>query len=220
MKERMAYAYEKLATVANFAEITKAWETTTIEVLFLQNGIDISSFICQGIVFGRVSPDDMPIYCLMAEMKHFLAGIFCNCGRRTDCKQYIDQETRICRESDGDYGFHLTNAWERWSLVLLYSVIFAQRDFDPREMQAARRDPDPGCLVEYIENRVPKFCLYGHFFNKYKSKTLLEYRLRSLLDRGRSVLPKCYCIAHSRRRELEISFHVSTKSPILEAEVV
>jgi hypothetical protein len=133
----------------------------------------------------------------MAEVHHFLAGVFCQCRRRVDCQQYMDRDTRISRESDGDYGFHLTNAWERWNLVLLYSVVFAHPDSDSLKMQAAGRDMDSQALERYIEKLVPEFQKYGNFFNRYKSETLLELRLRGRLDRERSRLPKCYHIAHS-----------------------
>jgi hypothetical protein len=119
-KLEMASAYKKIAQVASLADVMRAWEQSRINKLLLAHDIDISRFTANGIKFGRPDPDDMVIYRLMAEVHHFLAGVFCQCGSRVDFQQYMDRDTRIGRESDGNYGFHLTNAWERWNLVLLY----------------------------------------------------------------------------------------------------
>ena len=156
----------------------------------------------------------MVIYRLMAEVHHFLAGVFCQCRRRVDCQQYSTwTETHgISRESDGDYGFYLTNAWDRWNLVLLYSVVFAYPDSDPLKMQAARRDMDSQALERYIEKLVPEFQKYGNFFNRYKSETLLELRLRGRLDRERSRLPKCTIssILYARQQTFTRLNHILT----------
>jgi hypothetical protein len=204
MKLKMASAYKKLAHVASFRDITQAWEESKLNDLMLAHSIDISAITARNIVFGRPGPDEMMVYRLMAEMHHFLAGTFCQCGKRVPCWNYTDRETRISRESDGDFGFHLTNAWDRWTLILLYSVVFAHPEFDPVKMQAARTDADPESFVKYIETLVPNFWRHGHFYHKYKSEKPLEFRLRGRLDRGRSKIPECYCIAHSTYRASDL----------------
>lgn len=108
----MASAYKKLAQVASFVNIIRAWEESGINGLLVAHDIDIARSTAKGIRFGRPDPEDMVIYRLMAEVQHILAGVFCQCGKRVDCQQYTDRDTRISCESEGDYGFHLTNgAW-------------------------------------------------------------------------------------------------------------
>jgi hypothetical protein len=197
MKVEMASAYKKLAQVASFRDIVQAWEQSKLNDLMIAHGIDISTFTARNIVFGRPAQNQMMIYRLMAEVHHILAGTFCLCALRGPCWNYTDRDTRISRESDGDFGFHLTNAWDRWSLILLYSVVFAHPEFDPEKMLAARMDVDLKAFVKYIEALVPDFYKHGHFYNMYKSEKMLEFRLRGRLKREHSQIPECYCIAHS-----------------------
>lgn len=67
-------------------------------------------------------------------------------------------DSSIQQESEGDYGFHGANAWERWQLLNFYSHVFAHRDFDARKMQEAKRNTlNPEALDKYLESLVPDF---------------------------------------------------------------
>ena len=119
-------------------------------------GIDISELEIQGIRLHRPPPCEYSVYRLMIGVEHALSGRFCNCfriqaGRR--CHAYY--ETHIDRESDTNFGFHLTSSWERWQILNFYKHLFHLPHFDARCMADATEDPDLGALETYLNTLVP-----------------------------------------------------------------
>jgi hypothetical protein len=192
-KCKMAHAYLELARRAPIAEIARFWEDNRyqLDCLFLAKGINISQFLKAGISFGRPSHDDLGIYRLMVEVRHFHRGIYCACAQFNGCSCKQFPESRLSPETVMDYGFHLLSPWERWQMVQLYAEIFAAKGFNVREMLAARRSEDGRALQRYVERMVD----VRKYHNKYKAGGLFP-DLRGKLIRETSVLPQCYCICH------------------------
>jgi hypothetical protein len=106
-------------------------------VLMQSRRLDLSFFEANGILFHRLNLEERGIYRLIAEINHTLSGQFCYCFMS---KSYCHPkfETHLSRESDGDYGFHGTNTWERWQLLNFYKHVFSRPSFDAWEMQEAK----------------------------------------------------------------------------------
>jgi hypothetical protein len=145
-----------------------------------------------GIPFHRPNRKERGIYRLIAEVNHTLSGRFCYCFMS---KSYCHPkfETHLSRESDGDYGFHETNTWERWQLLNFYKHVFSRPSFDAWKMQEAKRHSNRDKLNQYLDSLVPNFkkkignrALGDAMFPK------LEARVR--FPHGR---PECYCVMHN-----------------------
>jgi hypothetical protein len=124
----------------------------------------------------------------MAEVSHTLSGRFCNCFRpQGPC--HPKHETHLSRESDCEYGFHGTNAWERWQLLNFYNHVFQHPRFDARQMQQAKRDL---ALERYLDALVPNFRRkMGHMY--LADAMFPKFRGNLGFSDGR---PLCYCIVH------------------------
>ena len=153
----LARQYWRLAlSSATFDQIVSAYETSSLAGLMRTQGIDISELEIQGIRLHRPPPCEYSVYRLMIGVEHALSGRFCNCfriqaGRR--CHAYY--ETHIDRESDTNFGFHLTSSWERWQILNFYKHLFHLPHFDARCMADATEDPDLGALETYLNTLVP-----------------------------------------------------------------
>jgi hypothetical protein len=153
-------------------------------------GIDITPF---GASLKKPSVDEFGIYRLMAEVKHALSGHYCRCFIRA-CQHHSKHETHLSKESEGDYGFHGVNPWERWQLLNFYSDIFAHPNFDAQKMQDARRNDDAEALERYLDTLVPNcrnkirnVYLADGLFPKFRAKLIFRDGLR----------PPCLCVVHS-----------------------
>ncbi|KAF2019810.1 hypothetical protein BU24DRAFT_341661 [Aaosphaeria arxii CBS 175.79] len=141
---------------ATFDDIVSAYETSSLAGLMRTKGIDISELEIQGVRFHRPPPCEYSVYRLMIGVEHALSGRFCSCFRvhvGRDCHAYY--ETHMDRESDTNFGFHLTSSWERWQLLNFYKHLFHLPGFDPRCMAEATEDLDPGKLETYLNTLVP-----------------------------------------------------------------
>lgn len=80
-------------------------------------------FEANGIELQLPNNDEFGVYRLRAEVNHAVSGRYCYCHKP---KHYCHPkgETRLSIESDTDYGFHGTFAWERWQLLNFYNHIF------------------------------------------------------------------------------------------------
>jgi len=118
--------------------------------------LNTSTLQAKGIAFHRPDLEELGIYRLIAEVNHTLSGRFCYCYlAKGNCHPKF--ETHLSRESDGDYGFHGTNTWERWQLFNFYKHVFSHQNFDAREMQEAKRHQDKDKLDQYLNSLVPDF---------------------------------------------------------------
>ncbi|MAD85002.1 MAG: hypothetical protein CL912_18745 [Deltaproteobacteria bacterium] len=188
----LAKLYVQLAkSGASLGEIAKAYEVKTLPILMRCNGLQPSIIQAKGVSFHRPDLEDLGIYRLIAEVKHTLSGHFCYCHLQ---KKYCHPkfETHLSQESDGDYGFHGTNTWERWQLFNFYKYVFRHRNFSPRKMQEAKRHPDKEKLDQYLDSLVPGFrkdignrVLGDLMFPKLKAAVRFPD--------GR---PPCWCVMH------------------------
>jgi hypothetical protein len=141
---------------ASLEEIARAYDEKSLPTLMKQKGLDISRFQLSGIDFHPPDLEELGIYRLISEVNHTLSGHFCLCHvAKGDCHPKF--ETYLSHESDGDYGFHGTNTWERWQLFNFYKYVFSRSGFNAREMQDAKRDPDKNKLDQYLDSLVPNF---------------------------------------------------------------
>ena len=182
---------------ASLTEITHAWATSSLSLLELMasRGIDASFCHRNDLQLGLPDQDTMGAYGLMAEVSHALSGRYCSCFRSKDgqCSFHPKHETHLSSESDGDYGFHGANPWERWQLLNFYHHLFQHPEFDALKMQEARRhSEDRGALEQYIETLIPgfrksisNFALGDVMFPKLK--------MRLIFPNGRA---HCYCVVH------------------------
>ncbi len=189
---RMADAYMELAMKASFSEIVNFWDTySRLDGLFEAKGINIATFKRAGISFGRPTKMERGVYQLMVEINHVHRGIWCRCGtfHERSCKSF--PESRFSTESVVDYGFDKLSPWERWEMIVLWEDIFTSKNFDAREMLAARRSEDHRALQNYVERMVDtrRYC------NKYKTGALFP-DLRGRLIWETSIIPFCFCICH------------------------
>ena len=189
----LAAAYLELVdSNTTFQQIATSWENRSLAHLMRNRGIDTSLFEKTNVNFHEPSVDEIGIYRLMVEIRHALSGYHCPCFT-TKCANRSRYETILSLESEGDYGFLGTNAWERWQLMNFYSRIFAHPNFAPREMQKARRSSDPKALERYLESLVPGF--RRQIGNKQLADVMFP-RLGTKLSfpNGR---PHCQCVIHS-----------------------
>lgn len=189
---RMAEAYIELAAKASLSEIINFWDTyNRLDGLFEAKGINITKFKATGISFGRPRKLELGVYRLMVEINHVHRGIWCRCGtfHERSCKRF--PESRFSTESVVEYGFDKLNPWERWQMIVLWEDIITSKDFDAREMLAARRSEDNRALQNYVERLVET----RRYHNKYKAGALFP-DLRGRLIWETSVTPFCFCICH------------------------
>ncbi len=189
---KMADAYLDLATQAPFLEIVDFWVAySQLDGLFEAKGIKISEFKMAGISFGRATKMGRGVYQLMVEINHVHRGIWCQCqifhGRC--CREF--PESRFSVESVMEYGFDKLSPYERWQMMVLWEDIFTSKNFDPREMLAARRDGDGAALQNYVERMVDT----RRYYNKYKTGLLFP-DLRGRLNWVTNIIPSCFCICH------------------------
>jgi len=192
-REALAAAYLELAENGTpLDQIAKSWETSSLRHLMKSQGIDISLFESNGIHFQQPPVDEFGIYRLMAEVKHALSGCYCRC-LRSACQFHSKYETLLSKETEGDYGFHGANAWERWQLLNFFSHVFAHPDFDARKMQEAKRNLSADALDEYLDSLVPGF--RRKMGNEYLADAMFpKLRARVTFPHSR---PPCDCIIHT-----------------------
>jgi hypothetical protein len=188
----LAKLYVQLAKCGtSLKEIARAYEEKTLPILMRRRGLNISTFQANGIAFHRPNLEELGIYRLIAEVTHTLSGRFCYCHlSKSNCHPKF--ETHLSRESDGDYGFHGANTWERWQLFNFYKHVFGHQNFDARKMQEAKRHADKKKLDQYLDSLVPEFrktisngVLGDIMFPKLKAG--VEF------PNGR---PPCWCVMH------------------------
>ncbi|KAK5110585.1 hypothetical protein LTR85_000985 [Meristemomyces frigidus] len=192
-RQSLASAYIQLADGrASLSQITSNWERSSLESLMKEKGVDIADLEANSIDFHRPQSETFGIYRLMAEVQHALSGCWCPCFRPA-CASHSKQESILSRESEGDYGFHGANAWERWQLFNFYSRVFAHPAFDPRAMQESRRDADPKALERYLHGLLPDF--RRKIGNMHVADAMFpKLGARVSFPNGR---PHCYCVAHT-----------------------
>ncbi|KAF2472426.1 uncharacterized protein BDR25DRAFT_366441 [Lindgomyces ingoldianus] len=185
---------------SSLGEIAHAWKNDSLLTLMKARGIDVYELELNDIVPQRPRLEEFGIYRLIAEVSHALSGRFCLCFRPKEfnsdsschSKAHLKHETHLSRETDGDYGFHGVNAWERWQLFSFYAKIFNHPHFDARAMQRARHDPDPGALDSYLERLIPDF---RRKMRNWSQCDVMFPKLKARVQflPGR---PPCYCIVH------------------------
>ncbi|TVY35196.1 hypothetical protein LSUB1_G005388 [Lachnellula subtilissima] len=188
----LAKLYVQLAKCgASLEEIARAYEEHTLPILMRRRGLNISLFKAKGIAFHRPDLEELGIYRLITEVSHTLSGRFCYCHlTRGYCHPKF--ESHLSRESDGDYGFHGTNTWERWQLFNFYKHVFGHPNFDARKMQEAKRNPDKEKLDQYLDSLVPDF-------RKNIADTVLGDIMFPKLKAGvrfPNGRPPCWCVMH------------------------
>jgi len=204
-QEALAAAYLRLAESGTpLEQIAHAWETTSLRHLMDKRGVDIPLLESAGIFLQRPSIDEIGIYRLMAEVKHGLSGSYCPCFRSA-CRYHSQYETLLSKESEGDYGFHGANAWERWQLLNFYSHVFKSPGFDARKMQESRRNADPGALDEYLNSIVPNF--QRKIGNEFLADAMFP-KLRDRIEFPHGRAP-CYCIVHNTITSEGIDFRTN-----------
>ncbi|KAJ4175306.1 hypothetical protein NW754_002310 [Fusarium falciforme] len=167
--------------------------------------VDISTLLGQGIFPGPPGPHEVGAYRLVAEVHHALSGRFCSCFRRCACPSGFDffkNESNISIESEIQFGFHGTEAWERWQLLNFYAHVFSLPTFDLREMQAAT---EKGCLEKYLEGLIPDF--RRRIYCKYRT-SLMFPRLGAKLtlrDSDQEVHLADYSVMHDVVHPLGLS---------------
>lgn len=190
-RKSLAKAYLDLVkSGASLRKIADAWESSSLAQLIQSTGMDLPFLEPKKALPQCPDAEEFGIYRLIAEVSHILSGRFCYCfGRRGHC--HPKHET-LSLESDGDYGFHSTNTWERWQLLNFFNHVFQLPNFDACKMQQARRDPDPGTLERYLDSLVPGFRL--KIGNPYLADAFYpKLKARVQFPHGR---PHCYCVVH------------------------
>jgi hypothetical protein len=192
-RRSLANMYIKLAkSGTSLNEIAQAWQSSSLPHLMQAKGIDLAFIEANGIGFQRPDANEFGIYRLIAEVTHTVSGRFCDCFRPKVGDCHPKHETHLSRESDGDYGFHGTNAWERWKLLNFYSHVFQHPSFNAYRMQQAKRHSDPEALEAYLNSLVPNF--RRKIGNTYLADAMFpKLRGRIQFPNGR---PHCYCIVH------------------------
>ncbi|EPE30438.1 HIT/MYND zinc finger-like protein [Glarea lozoyensis ATCC 20868] len=188
----LAKLYIRLAeSGASLEQIAKAYDEKSLPTLMKQRGLDISSFQANSIEFHPPDLEELGIYRLISEVNHTLSGHYCLC-RVTKGYCHPKFETHLSVESDGDYGFHGTNTWERWQLFNFYKHVFRHPNFNARKMQEAKRHPDKDKIVQYLDSLVPNF-------KKKISNWVLGDAMFPKLKAGVSFpngRPPCWCVMH------------------------
>ena len=129
----LAKRYLALAfSAATFDDIVSAYETGDLAGLMRRHGIDVAELESQGIRLHRPPPCEYSIYRLMMGVEHALSGWFCRRFRVREGRScHGDFETQVNRETDANFGFHLTGSWKRWQLLNFYKHLFRLPAFDP-----------------------------------------------------------------------------------------
>ncbi|KAH8600728.1 hypothetical protein B0O99DRAFT_681599 [Bisporella sp. PMI_857] len=189
---KLAKLYLQLVgSAVSIDDIARAYESESLSALMKSSGLDLSYFEAKGILFHLPGLEVRGIYRLIAKINHTLSGRFCYCFMsQPNCRPKF--ETHLSRESDGDYGFHGTNTWERWQLLNFYKHVFDNQNFNARKMQEAKRHLDRDKLNQYLDSPVPDFQknirnrVLGDFMSpKLKACVRFPY--------GR---PECCCVMH------------------------
>ncbi|TQW08341.1 HIT/MYND zinc finger-like protein [Cordyceps javanica] len=200
-KLQLAGCYLALAcSGATFDDIVSAYETSSLAVLMQARGVDISALESQGILPCRPNPCEYSVFRLMISVEHALSGRFCDCFRlhqQRECHRPF--ETHLARDSDTNFGFHLTSSWEKWQLLNFYKYIFRQPNYDVRRMLQATEDADLDALETYLDTLDPGMRKRLHV--RHRANLLfprLKDRMRTLTMDGSVVhahLP-CECKLH------------------------
>lgn len=202
-RTELAQKYLTLAfSSATFDDIVSAYKTSSLADLMRTQGIDISELEKQGIRLHRPPPCEYSVYRLMIGVEHALSGRFCSCFRVREgrhCHAYY--ETHIDRESDTNFGFHLTSSWERWQLLNFYQHLFRLPGFDPHCMAEATENSDLKSLESYLNTLVPD--MRKKISDRNRANILfprLKDRLKGSTRDGQSIshfhLP-CACKEHN-----------------------
>ncbi|KAF1993802.1 hypothetical protein P154DRAFT_384427, partial [Amniculicola lignicola CBS 123094] len=189
---QLAKLYIQLAkSGASLGEIARAYEEQTLPSLMRRRGLNSTYLQAKGISFHLPDLEELGIYRLIAEVNHTLSGRFCYCHLpKGGCHPKF--ETHLSRESDGDYGFHGTNTWERWQLLNFFKHVFGHKDFNARKMQEAKRHPDKKKLEQYLDSLIPNF-------QRSIVDTVLGEIVFPKLKAGVSFpngRPPCWCVMH------------------------
>lgn len=199
---QLALKYRALVSYgANFDDIVDAYKTSRLADLMRMYGIDMSELGSQGVRLHEPPPCEYSIFRLMIGVEHALSGRFCGCfsvNQDRHCHSY--SETHFDRESDTNFGFHLTNSWEKWQLLNFYKHLFSLSGFDPRCMAEAADHSDRKRLEAYINTLIPD--MRRKLYDKIRANLWyprLEDRLREKTQDGRPTthfhLP-CDCKVH------------------------
>jgi hypothetical protein len=157
-RQQLRTAYLQLiATQLPLEHIASCLGPQELTRLMENRNVDISGLLAEGISLGPPDQHEVPAYRLVAEVHYALSGRFCPCFRRRECPRGLElfkNESNISIESEILFGFHGTEAWERWQLLNFYAYLFSLPAFDIREMQAAT---EKRCLKKYLERLIPNF---------------------------------------------------------------
>jgi hypothetical protein len=191
-KKLLAKAYIQLAAQTSLRQIATAWELNSLLELMSTNYVDTSPFASNKIHPSQPSPKAIGIYRLMSEVLHSLSGCsVCQCISVV-CPLHEKHESFLCKESEGNYGFHAVNTWERWQLLTFYAHLFSLPEFDPRKMQEARQHSDKQELDRYIESLVPNY--RGEMVNEHMTDAMFPKVNPRLEIRGE--YHPCECFIH------------------------
>lgn len=80
---------------------------------------------------------------------------------------YVHHMLGAASSVDIEYGFHGTNAWEQWQLLLFYRRVFQHRDFDVQRIRWAKRGGSQETLDISLESLAPG--LRNKLWNRYLS---------------------------------------------------
>jgi len=203
-QKSLAQLYLDLAkSGASLAEIAGARDTSPPFLLKLMESKGLDTSFCRrnGIQLQLPNQEIMGVYGLIAEVSHALSGRYCPCFQPSKprdnttkgCLFHPKHETHLSSASDGEYGFHGANPWERWQLLNFYKHVFQHPQFDARKMQKARRHPtDKEALARYLNTLIPGF-------EKSIANLVLGDAMFPKL-KGRLIFPNgrvhCYCVVH------------------------
>lgn len=157
-RQQLRTAYLQLiATQVPLEQIASCPGSQDLVRLMESRNVDVLALLAEGISLGPPGQHEVATYRLVAEVHHALSGRFCPCFRRRECPrgfEFFKNESNISIESEIQFGFHGTEAWESWQLLNFYAYLFSLPTFDLREMQAATKKR---CLKKYLEGLIPDF---------------------------------------------------------------
>ncbi|KAF4946457.1 hypothetical protein FSARC_14186 [Fusarium sarcochroum] len=140
-RQQLRTAYLQLiATQVPLEQIASCLGPQELTRLMESKNVDVSALLAEGVSLGPPGQHEVATYRLVAEVHHALSGRFCPRFRRRECSrglEFFKNESNISIESEILFGFHGTEAWERWQLLNFYAYLFSLPAFDIREMQAA-----------------------------------------------------------------------------------
>jgi hypothetical protein len=192
-KKLLAKAYIQLAAQTSLRQIATAWESNSLLELMSTKFVDTSPLASKKIHPGQPSPKAIGIYRLMSEVLHSLSGCSVCQFMNAVCPLHEKHESFLCKESEGNYGFHAVNTWERWKLLTFYAHLFSLPEFDPRKMQEARHHSDKQELDRYIESMVPNY--RGEMVNEHMTDAMFP-KVNSGLEIHGEYHP-CECFIHN-----------------------